>query len=84
MEALTEELNDAASYDKMLSDIKKSDVDLLNQDRRTTLRRKMTVLSRDPVRNEKMLRRRALQRELKVGREFGAKGCFRVTDIALR
>ena len=32
------------------------------------LRRRMTVLSRDPKLNDKLLRKRALERQIKVGR----------------
>ena len=53
----------------MRQSLKKANVDLLGANRRTTLRRKMTVLSGDPRVNERMLRKRALERELKVGND---------------
>ena len=46
--------------------LKTADVDINGMNRKVSLRRKMTVLSRDPVRNEKLLKKRALERELKV------------------
>ncbi|XP_076818293.1 uncharacterized protein LOC143464427 [Clavelina lepadiformis] len=52
--------------DDLCKNIKHSEVDLRGVSRRVTLRRKMTILSRDPNINEKMLRRRALERELKA------------------
>lgn len=56
----------SASVQDLCKAIKKAEVDINGSDRRTSLRRKMTLLSRDPVKNEKLLKRRALERELKA------------------
>nr|CAB3232102.1 connector enhancer of kinase suppressor of ras 2-like [Phallusia mammillata] len=64
--ALCAELEEKKGIGELFSAIKHAEVDFQGTDRRATLRRKMTMLSRDPVRNEKMLKKRALQRELKA------------------
>jgi len=61
-----EENQEASTHQELFAAIKKAEVDINGGDRKTSLRRKMTVLSRDPTKNEKMLKKRALQRELKA------------------
>uniref|UniRef100_H2YEP8 Uncharacterized protein n=1 Tax=Ciona savignyi TaxID=51511 RepID=H2YEP8_CIOSA len=63
--ALSREL-EKNSIDGLVKSIQDSEVDIHGVNRRVTLRRKMTVLSRDPKKNERMLRVRALKRELKA------------------
>lgn len=61
-----EENEEASTHQELFAAIKKAEVDINGGDRKTSLRRKMTVLSRDPTKNEKMLKKRALERELKA------------------
>jgi len=60
------ENGETSTHQELFAAIKRAEVDINGGDRKTSLRRKMTVLSRDPNKNEKMLKKRALQRELKA------------------
>nr|XP_039262503.1 uncharacterized protein LOC120338655 isoform X1 [Styela clava] len=56
----------SSSIDDLCKALQHAEVDIHGVNRRTTLRRKMTILSRDPKKNELMLKKRALQRQLKA------------------
>lgn len=55
-----------SSIDDLCKALQHAEVDIHGVNRRTTLRRKMTILSRDPKKNELMLKKRALERQLKA------------------
>lgn len=58
------------SKDGSMDDLRKAfqnaDVDFRGVSRKATLKRRVTILSRDPKRNDLLLKKRALQRQIKV------------------
>lgn len=65
-----DDANKGSSIDDLCKALQSAEVDIHGVNRRTTLRRKMTILSRDPKKNDMLMRKRVLQRQLKVISRF--------------
>lgn len=54
------------SLDDLSKSLQCAEVDIHGIDRKSTLKRKMTVLAKDPTKNRLLLKQRMLKRQLKV------------------